>query len=577
MLVGSLLLGACEDIKFGNAFLEKPNSDEIPIDTVFSKKMYADQALNQFYKSLYDYMPSLRGYHAEAYILDTYSDIGYSPMCSWNHGSISASSNVIYLPFQLSNSEIMGDPSYGIRKAYIYIENVDKVQDMTEEEKKIRKAEAKVVIGMHYSQMIRYYGGVPWIDHAYAPDEIFKFPRMTLEESVNKTCDLLDEAAADLPWYTTDEEYGHMTAAAAKAIKFRLLHFVASPLFNNTQPYLDGEAAQQHLCWYGDYQEERWTRALEAGLEFLRLNKANGDYYQIINTGSPQEDYVTGYFVKGTQEVVMASFRWAVYNKGIKPFRVYEGGYGIPRGSYADMFQWKDGTDFDWANPEHLAHPFFDEQGKPTRDVRLYETLLVNEDKWQGRKAEVYVGGREGTGTGSQVNKKTMYGYGFRKFVRDKHNEMHNKPYSCPLFRMPELYLSLAEIMNQLGLATVKDEFGRDAYDYLNIVRNRAGMPDVLPVQVSSGEALFEYLLDERAREFGQEEIRYFDVMRNRKGEWFTRPMEMLETKKVGDRFEYTVTTRDDIKYLWNDHWYLLPFPTAEINKKYGLVQNPGW
>ena len=49
-LLASLFIG-CEDLKFGDNFLEKPNSDDVSIDTVFSSKKYADQALNQFYKS----------------------------------------------------------------------------------------------------------------------------------------------------------------------------------------------------------------------------------------------------------------------------------------------------------------------------------------------------------------------------------------------------------------------------------------------------------------------------------------------------------------------------------------------
>lgn len=52
-------------------------------------------------------------------------------------------------------------PIYGIRRAYIYIENVDRVPDMTDQEKAIGKAEAKVIIAYHYSQMLRYYGGMP--------------------------------------------------------------------------------------------------------------------------------------------------------------------------------------------------------------------------------------------------------------------------------------------------------------------------------------------------------------------------------------------------------------------------------
>ena len=572
------MAASCEDLKFGDKFLEKPVSDEMSIDSVFAQKKYADQALNQFYKSLPDFMPTMGGYHAGAFILDLYSDVGYTQRLSWTHGSIMASSGNSNFPYQLSHKEVMGDPTYGIRKAYIYLENVDRVPDMTDNEKRIRKAEAKVVIATHYIQMIRFFGATPWIDHAYSADEIFEFPRLTLEENVNKVAALLDEAAVDLPWYTTDEEYGHVTAATAKALKFRLLLFVASPLFNNSEPYLQGQAASEHLTWYGDFQQSRWEAALEAGREFLRLNKANGDYYRIENTGKPQEDYVSGYFVKGNKEVIMASFRWGTYVKSIKPFRMYDSGYGAPRGSYADMFQWKDGSDFDWNNPDHRAFPFFDAAGKPTRDARLYETLVVNGDKWAGRKSEVYVGGREGYGTGSSVGQKTQYGYGFRKFIRDKDNEMHNKPYSCPLIRMPEIALSMAEVMNQLGQATQTDEFGKNAYDYLNMVHTRAGLPLLTKDDVPQGDALRDYLMDERAREFGQEEIRYFDMIRYKKGsEWATRSMGMLETTKSGDSFNYKASTRDDIKYLWKDNWYLMPFPVAEINKKYGLVQNPGW
>ena len=361
LLVG--MASGCEDLKFGESFLEKPVSDEMSIDSVFSQKKYADQALNQFYKSLPDFMPTLNGYNPGALILDVYSDIGFTQRLSWTHGSISASSGSTSFPYQLAHKEVTGDPTYGIRKAYIYLENVDRVPDMTDDEKRIRKAEAKVVIANHYIQMIRFYGAVPWIDRAYNADEIFEFPRLTLEETVDKVTKMLDEAATDLPWYTTNEEYGHMTAAAAKALKFRLLLFVASPLFNDIEPYYPGQAADERLTWYGDYQQSRWQAALDAGKDFMRLNRENSDYYRMENTGNSQDDYVSGYFVKGNREVVMASFRWGIYSKGIKPFRMYEDGYGAPRGNYADMFQWKDGTDFDWDNPEHRAHPFFDGSG----------------------------------------------------------------------------------------------------------------------------------------------------------------------------------------------------------------------
>lgn len=66
-----------------------------------------------------------------------------------------------------------------------------------------------------------------------------------------------------------------------------------------------------------------------------------------------------------------------------------------------------------------------------------------------------------------------------RKFVRNWGDEVNGKFYSCPLLRLPEVYLNMAEAMNELGKATTADEFGNTAYDYLNMTRNRAGMPDI--------------------------------------------------------------------------------------------------
>lgn len=38
IILSSLLFIGCDDFKFGNSFLEKPLSDEMNIDSVYSKK-----------------------------------------------------------------------------------------------------------------------------------------------------------------------------------------------------------------------------------------------------------------------------------------------------------------------------------------------------------------------------------------------------------------------------------------------------------------------------------------------------------------------------------------------------------
>lgn len=576
LLVG--MITGCEDFKLGNAFLEKAPGDDVDIDVVFSNKKYADQVLNQAYRSLPDYLPmESRGYRGNWGNTDGVTDICYNRESAYVSGSLKASYEIGFPYYPNSTTQNIGNPLYGIRKAYIYLENVDRVPDMTGDEKKQRKAEMKVIIAYHYSQMLRHYGGLPWIDHAYNPDDPFQFPRLTLEETVGKIVALLDEAAADLPWYASDTEYGHLTAAAAKALKLRVYLFVASPLFNNDAPYMDGEAAVQKLTWFGDYRQERWRDALNAGLEFLRLNEQNGNYHEIVKTGDdPRQNYVDGYWKRGSREVIMASHRYPIYDMSMKSLdRGHNDWYISTRSSYADMFEWKDGTPFSWDNPNHMAHPFFDENMKPTRDPRLYETLIINQDKFQKLNggAQCYQGGLQSK-ENSKYNKSSIYGYSIRKFVRDKGEEVKNQPYQCPLVRMPEVYLSIAEAMNQLGIAKQKDEFGRNAYDYINLVRNRVGMPDVREVE---GQELVDILLHERVVEFGAEEMRYFDLIRWKRADLLSTPVETLNIVKNADgSFTYERSTTEQ-KYDWKDHWYLIAFSQDEINKKYGLIQNPGW
>ena len=90
-------------------------------------------------------------------------------------------------------------------------------------------------------------------------------PRNSVEETVNYMVQLLDEAAAVLPWTveTPASESGRWTRAAALAYKCRILQFAASPLFNSDQPYYPG-ATGNPAIWYGGYKPELWDRCLEA-------------------------------------------------------------------------------------------------------------------------------------------------------------------------------------------------------------------------------------------------------------------------------------------------------------------------
>lgn len=583
MVGATLLFTACEDLKFGEKFLEKPVSNELNIDSVFNKKIYAEQALAEAYHSLPDFLPTQGrlGYGTLEMLTDL-ADWNKKGAPKFYSGTVDGTNQYTeHMPYRLGvASQMIGvGPIYGIRRAYIYIENVDRVPDMTEQEKAVGKAEAKVIIAYHYSQMLRYYGGMPWIDHAYTAEDEMKFPRMTVEQTVEKIVNLLDEAAGVLPWEVDAANDGHLTKAAAMALKNRVLQFAASPLFNADEPYLQGDASTQLITWYGNYSADRWQKALDAGLAFLRENDGR---YKLVNTGNPREDFAAGYFNRHNGEVLISSRRFITYMTGKTPFAQVRYGVASPTLNYIDMFQMNDGTEFSWDNPDHKKYPFF-KDGKPRRDIRLYETLAINEDKFQGKKVvEIYEGTKQNPYNSGQYSKN---GAAMRKFVRNWKDEVNGKFYSCPLLRLPELYLNMAEAMNELGKAETADEFGNTAYDYLNMTRNRAGMPDITKKEAKPGEELREAILRERALEFGYEEVRYFDLMRWKREDLIRQPLSRLIVKKVTTEPGFTYTPHQGMfeqrQYLkegiWSKKYFLLPLPVDEINKKYGLIQNPGW
>ena len=127
----ALTLIGCEDLKFGEKFLDKPISNEQNIDSVFNKKVYAEQALAETYHSLPDYLPmqGRLGYG----VLEMLTDLG-----DWTKkgapkfytGTVDGTNAYLeHLPYRLDvdNRTIGVGPIYGIRRAYIYIENVDRV------------------------------------------------------------------------------------------------------------------------------------------------------------------------------------------------------------------------------------------------------------------------------------------------------------------------------------------------------------------------------------------------------------------------------------------------------------------
>lgn len=119
---------------------------------------------------------------------------------------------------------------------------------------------------------------------------------------------------------------------------------------------------------------------------------------------------------------------------------------------------------------------------------------------------------------------------------------------NIPVFRLPEMYLILAEANAQLGDTPT-------AIDNLYAVAKRN--PDLKKEDIPTGKAdLLKFISVERRRELFQEGHRWFDLRRT--GERMTR---------VGGNAAISD---------WDASQFVYPIPTDEVNAS-GLAQNENW
>ena len=242
-----------------------------------------------------------------------------------------------------------------------------------------------------------------------------------------------------------------------------------------------------------------------------------------------------------------------------------------PTLNYVDMFPWADGTEFpdnfDWVHPP--KQPFFAADGSPTRDPRLYETCVVPGDTYfDGSLAPLY--------TNHLNYRAPISGFFQMKFLLRTYNDRDSRPVHWPYLRLPEVLLSYAEAINEYAGAP-----DATAYDCVNDVRGRVGLS---ALRENMGKEEFrEAVLRERALEFGFEEVRWFDLVRWGREADFRKPLYGLisvgNNSQKPTSFSFKPFTLDDRawKNAWDTKWYLAPIPQTEINKGYGMTQNPGW
>lgn len=631
---------SCSDLKFGNDFLEKAPGADMTLEQIFSSKLYAERELIGAYASLrtcltvhsnngnYEFQNG--GNKIGWDNLDTMTDLMQSH-CTWG-GVI----KTYYAGTYNAEAENEGSGKFGflpdqegawtgIRRAWIFINNVDRVPDMTDEEKKVRKGEARMIIALQMHEMLRHFGGVPILDDYATPENEMTadYSRKTVRQCVDFIVNMCEQAAKELPWTVADADNGRMTAAGALALKARVLQLAARPLFNASTPYLQAQeptAANKAsvkedpglMTWLGSYTQENWQAVADACEDFFKKNTENGDAYRMVmpqtnDAEGYRQAFSTCYADRESPEIIIHTGR-AIPTYSNTYHRFYFGltdqgqagrgyGGGCVTLNFVDMFTAADGTPSDYRKwlSDHGHDGTVYNNPFTGKDPRLYETVLIAGDRYRTRCAETWIDGLE---HGSSANPKCATGFIIRKFLWNYNDEFLNKATNSAYIRLPELYLMYAEALNELGRS-------QEALSWLNKTRTRVGLPEMtLPnaAKLHSGQALPDYpecslkgdkylreeILDERAREFCFEEVRWFDIAFWKREDLMRKILYGIQITRKSGSFEegnlvltYSDPSKMDQGRIWQDKfspkWFLSAFPSDEINKGYGLVQNPGW
>lgn len=631
-MVAAALFAAssCSDLKFGNDFLEKAPGADMTLEQIFSSKLYAERELIGAYASLrtcltvhsnngnYEFQNG--GNKIGWDNLDTMTDLMQSH-CTWG-GVI----KTYYAGTYNAEAENEGSGKFGflpdqegawtgIRRAWIFINNVDRVPDMTDEEKKVRKGEARMIIALQMHEMLRHFGGVPILDDYATPENEMTadYSRKTVRQCVDFIVNMCEQAAKELPWTVADADNGRMTAAGALALKARVLQLAARPLFNASTPYLQAQeptAANKAsvkedpglMTWLGSYEQENWQAVADACEDFFKKNTENGDAYRMVmpqtnDAEGYRQAFSTCYADRESPEIIIHTGR-AIPTYSNTYHRFYFGltdqgqagrgyGGGCVTLNFVDMFTAADGTPSDYRKwlSDHGHDGTVYNNPFTGKDPRLYETVLIAGDRYRTRCAETWIDGLE---HGSSANPKCATGFIIRKFLWDYNDEFLNKATNSAYIRLPELYLMYAEALNELGRS-------QEALSWLNKTRTRVGLPEMtLPnaAKLHSGQALPDYpecslqgdkylreeILDERAREFCFEEVRWFDIAFWKREDLMRKILYGIQITRKSGSFEegnlvltYSDPSKMDQGRIWQDKfspkWFLSAFPSDEINK----------
>lgn len=432
--------------------------------------------------------------------------------------------------------------------------------------------EVRFMRAYYYFLLVRQYGGVPLVTNYMNADEANSQPRVSADqifEFIDSECEAIKDSIIKNysgAYNSIENESGRVNRLGVLALRARAALYHASPLFSQGKD--DGA------------KKELWRLAALRNKEVIDTCRKEGmtlakNYSVLFGTDNWSNS-------DAIKEIIFARRVAADRNLETRNFPIgMAGGNGgnCPTENLVSAYEMTNGL------PITDPNSGYDPQNPyANRDARLAATVAVNGEKWPTtlptETLETWYGGANSR----SVNNGTPTGYYLKKYINGEQkisgSGMTTTNHTWILFRLGQVYLDYAEAMlNYTGSGYANpEEFTLTAADAINLVRKRAGQPD-LPAGLNFADFEKRYE-NERFVELAFEGHRMFDVRRWMKAPQYFVDIKVMEIAKNGEELTFRPVTNPSYitKRAWaGDHQYLWPIPQAEVLKSGALTQNPGW
>lgn len=505
----------------------------------------------------------------------------------------------------------------GIRQTFVLEANIDKVPvvEMSDDLKAQYKAENQFLRGWFYWQLLKQYGPFVKVTGVLSQAEDYnQYARAPFDTCVAYINELMNNAAQTLPVaWGSSANYGRPTKGACLAVKAQLALFAASPLWNGNSRFAAFKNQDGTLLAPTQYEAAKWKTAADAAKAVIDLNNYTL-YTNLDNGGSSFDPYLSVrdvFLTNWNNEIILANNNWSYWgwtkcsSPGPGGYNMYNATQNVvdafsmsngraindPASGYVETgFSPANGASYwehkkgDWnmyANREPRFYAYIQYNGRPvlpapTVDDKNYYSSDANKDG-TGR-AEFYYSGKSGQKSAGTNN---ITGYDVLKRISPSDNIRNDvttyRPYI--FIRYAEILLNYVEALNEY------DPANADVVKYLNLVRERAGLPGIETVYASAvgnKDEMRKHILRERAVELCFESDRYFTLVRrlllgNTENQTIYGMNVNADDAGLGFSFPGFYQRTQFQKRYWDNRMYLFPIAQSDIERDRALVQNPGW